>query len=126
MKKAFLFVMAALLLASSLAFISCGDGGSGGGGNNVFIGTWTTSRYINNSTHTDAPATVKITSSDWTLTVPTVGINESGKYSFSYESVNINLINLYQNGANVGQAAFSAGSMVFDCKGAIGQFTKQQ
>jgi len=78
MKKSILVVLAVFLLASSLAMVSCGDGGTG---SNKFVGTWVTSSFNSNNTSL-GPATLKFTSSEWALTVPGAGINEKGSYTF--------------------------------------------
>jgi hypothetical protein len=102
MKKTVLIGLVTFLLASSLAFVSCGDDG---GSSNPFVGTWVTVSSV--------PATVKFTGSDWTLTVPSLGITEKGNYSFPTSSGY--LVYLQQNGANVGQAVITVttGIMTF-------------
>ena len=99
MKKFFLFGMAFLLFASSLAMISCGS--EGGGGSNRFAGTWTSS--------SPTPATLKFGSSDWTLTIPSLNVNAKGNYSFPTSADHY--INLFQNGSTVGQATISGSTM---------------
>lgn len=105
MKKTILFGIAALLLASSLAMLSCG--GDGGGGSNAFVGTWSTSSLLVSGKQT--PATLKFGASDWTLTVPSLGKTEKGNYSI--DSVSAYTAYLYQNGSIVARADISSGSL---------------
>jgi len=127
MKKAVLFVMMALILASSLALVSCDSGGYGGS-NRAFVGTWVTSQFRVGIGGSYVPATVVFTSSSWTLSVPSAGINQSGKYAPITDSV----AKLTQDGLDFGSAQVSSTAMQFTCTspgtlyGASGQFTKQQ
>jgi hypothetical protein len=122
MKKSVLIGMAALLLASSLAFVSCGD--DSGGDSNAFVGTWTgTAYYYNNPIQT--PATVKFTGSSWTFTAPSGSINESGTYNLSSDTLAL----LYHNGTYIGGATISNGILLFtfasgSLTGYSGQFNK--
>jgi hypothetical protein len=126
MKKAILFVMAALVLASSLTLVSCED--ENGGNDNKFTGAWTTSNFRTSSSI--VPATVVFAGSDWTLTVPSKNITEKGNYSFS-SGLNYRVI-LYQSGSKAGEAMISDSTMHFGLdisgplRGASGNFTKQQ
>jgi hypothetical protein len=117
MKKAVLIGLVALLLASSLALVSCG--GDSGGSSNAFVGTWVTSEFFINGAK--YPATVKLTESDWTLTVQNAGINESGKYN----PINNSQATLTQNGLYFGTAQIiSSTTLRFNCTPGIGDFTK--
>jgi len=126
MKKAVVFGMMALLLASSLALFSCS---SDSGGSNKFIGTWLSSEFSIPKSNTIVPATAKFTGSDWSLT--TSGITVNGTYSFS-PGMDYYVI-LYQNSSQFGHALISNGSMSFSLisasgplEAAHGTFTKQQ
>jgi len=126
MKKAFLFGMMALILASSFTLFSCA--GDSGGSNRAFIGTWVTSRFYTGSGGSYVPATVIFTGSDWTLTVPSANINEKGKYKLLTDDI----AQLTQDGLSFGSARVSSTAMDFTCTspgnlhGASGTFTKQQ
>jgi len=123
MKKAFLFAMAALLLAPSLAMLSC-DSGIPQASNRAFIGTWTASQFLTGIGGSHVSATVVFTDSDWTLTAP--GINEKGKY----KPITDSLATLTQSGLDFGSARVSSTAMNFTCTspgdlyGANGTFTK--
>jgi len=126
MKKAVLFSMSVLLLASSLALVSCDS--TPQASNRAFIGTWVTSQFRVGIGGSNVPATVVFTASDWTLTVPSAGINQSGKYKPITDSV----AQLTQNGLDFGSAQVSSTAIRFTCTspgplyGSDGQFTKQQ
>ena len=126
MKRTILFVMAVLLIASSFALFSC-NLGTPQASNRAFIGTWVTSQFRTGISGSDVPATVIFTSSGWTLTAPSAGINQSGKYNPLTDSV----AKLTQNGLDFGSAQVSSTAMIFTCTspgalyGAQGQFTKQ-
>jgi hypothetical protein len=124
MKKSVLLVIAILLLASSLALVSCAEKGGGG---NAFIGTWITSEYMfDNSFY---PATIKFSASDWTLSVPGVGINEKGSYRLLAGSDYV--ADLSQNGSSFFSASVSSGvlsvvsTIPISPYGYGGRFTKQ-
>jgi len=122
MKKAFLFGMAALLLASSLSIVSCGDVGS----SNAFVGTWVSTNFMLNTLGNSA--TLKFTNSDWTLTVPSLGVNEKGNYKIIAD----NTAQLLQNNSIFAGASNLNGPLLLSIYaqgplyGAGGQFTKQQ
>lgn len=120
MKKSVLFAATLLLLAFSLTFVSCEEKGSE---NNAFKGTWLTSQFIfENSFY---PATLKFGASDWTLTVPSLNINEKG----SYRLLTGNVAELSQNGSSIFSASISNSTLSVVSTGSPygygGQFTKQ-
>jgi hypothetical protein len=125
MKKAVLIGLVALLLASSLAFVSCGGGD---GGSNAFVGTWVTSQLHISGT-LSPPASLKFTGSEWALTVPSLSITEKGNYTVQ-SNWSDNAF-LYKNGSAVGQATILNNSLSLTfvvpgpLKGSSGEFTKQ-
>jgi len=120
MKKAVLFVMAVLLLVSSLVMVSCGDDSSDG--NNPFVGTWTGTVYSS----VQIPGTLKFTGSDWTFTVPSLNLGTSGRYRLGSTNT---LAILSQNGSDIGGATISNGTLILSFSSGVlsgygGQFTK--
>lgn len=98
MKKAILFCMAVVLLASSLALFSCG--GDDGSSTNPFIGTWAGTAIKNGIT---GSATFKITSSAWNFECAALKIKESGTITI-IDANRVNRAELQQRNVTIGYA----------------------
>jgi hypothetical protein len=125
--KFFSMGVLAVTLVLGLALTGCpteddkDSGGNGTGGSSSLTGIWTGTLSMSGDS---AAATVNITTSGWTLSCPSISLNESGTYTVSG-----NIATLQSNGATIGAATLASGVLTVaitsgSYTGASGTFTK--
>jgi hypothetical protein len=117
--KGFFLGLLGVTLALGLLFTACPTEDDGGG--NPFEGKWSGTAIFGGES---AAATVTAGGDTWTFAVPSIGMNESGTYTYSGNSAT-----LIQSGTSFGTAAVSGSTLTVvitsgDYAGGTGTFTK--
>jgi hypothetical protein len=94
---------ALVVVVTALGLLTAGCANNGGGSTNPFVGTWTGTATVGGQT---AAATLTATDGAWTFTAPSVGINQTGTYTYEGSSAL-----LYMSGAPVGAAVITGNAL---------------